>query len=51
MTMESIEISEANDTFHSDCKVYFDALQKHGKQDDGFEDEYYYTLPAISGIE
>ncbi len=51
MTMDSLEISESNYTFHSDCRVYFDALQKQGKQDDGFEDEFYYTLPAISGIE
>ncbi len=51
MTMENLEISESNYTFHSDCRVYLDALQKQGKQDDGFEDEFYYTLPAISRIE
>ena len=51
MTMESLEISDSDNTFHSDCRAYFDALQKQGKRDDGFEDEFYYTLPAISGIE
>ena len=35
-------------TFYSDCRAYLDALQKKGKTDDGFEDEFYFTLPAIS---
>ena len=29
---------------------YLDALQKEGRSDDSFEDEYYFTMPAISGI-
>ena len=38
----------SNETFYSDCRAYLDALQKKGKADDGFEDEFYFTLPAIS---
>ena len=29
--------------------AYFDALRKSGKSDDTFEDEYFFTLPAVSG--
>ena len=50
MTMELLEISQnSNNTFYSDCRTYFDALQKQGKTDDSFEDEFYFTMPAISG--
>ena len=38
----------SNETFYSDSRAYFDALQKKGESDDGFEDEFYFTLPAIS---
>ena len=51
MTMENLELVENTNTrFYSDCRKYFDALQKQGKVDFAFEDEYYYTMPAISGI-
>lgn len=50
MAMESLEIIEDwNRDFYSNCKVYLDALQKQGKTDYGFEDEFYFTMPAISG--
>lgn len=50
MAMESLEIIEdCNRDFYSNCKAYFDALQKQGKTDYGFEDEFYFTMPAISG--
>jgi hypothetical protein len=50
MAMESLEIIEdCNLDFYSNCKVYLDALQKQGKTDYGFEDEFYFTMPAISG--
>ena len=39
---------KSENTFYSDCRAYLDALQKKGKTDDGFEDEFYFTLPAIS---
>jgi len=51
MAMERLEIIEDyNRDFYSDCRAYLDALQKQGKTDDSFEDEYYFTMPAISGI-
>tara|TARA_B100000029_G_scaffold118797_1_gene111898 strand:+ start:780 stop:929 length:150 start_codon:yes stop_codon:yes gene_type:complete len=34
--------------FHSDCNNYFESLRKRGETDYGFEDEYFFTLPAIS---
>ena len=49
MAMESLEILEDyNRDFYSDCRAYLDALQKQGKTDDSFEDEFYFTMPAIS---
>lgn len=50
MTMEALEIVEdLNRDFYSDSRVYLDSLQKQGRADDGFEDEFYFTMPAISG--
>jgi hypothetical protein len=37
-----------NEEFYSNCAAYFLALRKRGTTDDGFEDEFYYTMPAIS---
>ncbi len=50
MTMESLEIIETgNSDFYSNSRAYLDALQRQGLTDDGFEDEFYFTMPAISG--
>ncbi len=50
MTMEALEIVEAcNRDFYPNCRAYLDALQKEGRTDDSFEDEFYFTMPAISG--
>lgn len=38
----------SNETFYSDSRAYLAALHKKGETDDGFEDEFYFTLPAIS---
>ena len=38
-----------NKEFYVNCLAYFDALRKSGKSDDAFEDEYFFTLPAVSG--
>ena len=38
-----------NKEFYVNCLTYFDALRKSGKSDDVFEDEYFFTLPAVSG--
>ncbi len=45
-----IIMPEENHTnnFYSDCMKYFDSLRKQGKQDFAFEDEFFYTMPAIS---
>ena len=34
--------------FHSDCNNYFESLREKGKTDFEFEDEYFFTMPAIS---
>jgi len=44
---ESHEILK-NDDFYSNCTVYFEFLRCKGKTDYEFEDEYYFTMPAIS---
>ncbi len=40
---------DINREFYKDCAIYLEALRESGKSDDAFEDEYYFTLPAISG--
>ena len=40
--------NNANLQFHSDCSNYFDSLREKGETDFEFEDEYFFTLPAIS---
>ena len=37
-----------NDRFYTDCTRYFEFLRKKGVTDYNFEDEYYFTMPAIS---
>jgi hypothetical protein len=39
-----------NEEFYPACTAYFTALRRKGKTDYGFEDEFYYTMPAISKI-
>jgi len=41
------DLTKTND-FYTTCMRYFDALRRQGKQDFGFEDEFFYTMPAIS---
>jgi len=49
MTMEALEIVEnSNRDFYPNSRAYLDALQKQGRSDDGFEDEFYFTMPVIS---
>jgi hypothetical protein len=40
--------SEKNRDFYKNCSQYFEFLRKAGKNDFEFEDEYYFTMPAIS---
>lgn len=37
-----------NDEFYKNCTEYFEFLRKKGEVDYEFEDEYYFTMPAIS---
>lgn len=37
-----------NKEFYSYCSAYFGYLRKKGRNDFAFEDEYYYTMPALS---
>ena len=38
-----------NTKFYEDCAEYFKALRSKGSTDFAFEDEYYFTMPGISG--
>jgi hypothetical protein len=44
---EGLEHSK-NDEFYSSCTKYFEFLREKGETDYEFEDEYYFTMPAIS---
>ena len=37
-----------NTEFYSNTQAYFEFLRQKGKSDYEFEDEYYFTMPAIS---
>ncbi len=37
-----------NKEFYENCTEYFEFLREKNKTDYGFEDEYYFTMPAIS---
>lgn len=37
-----------NREFYRNCTEYFESLRKKGRTDFEFEDEYYFTMPAIS---
>jgi hypothetical protein len=39
---------EKNNEFYKNCTQYFEFLRKSGSTDYDFEDEYYFTMPAIS---
>ena len=40
--------SEYNKEFYENCAAYFEGLRSKGNSDYEFEDEYYFTMPAIS---
>ena len=37
-----------NNEFYQNCTQYFEFLRKKSTVDYDFEDEYYFTMPAIS---
>ena len=41
-------MSSQPNQFYADCMKYFESLRRQGKQDFAFEDEFFYTMPAIS---
>jgi hypothetical protein len=43
-----IDNQPRSNEFYTNCMRYFEALRKTGKQDYGFEDEFFYTMPAMS---
>ena len=46
--MEEIQENQKNSEFYSNCTTYFECLRENGETDYDFEDEYYFTMPAIS---
>jgi hypothetical protein len=40
--------NDKNHEFYANCAAYFEYLRKKGGSDYEFEDEYYFTMPAIS---
>jgi len=45
---QEIHKNNHNTEFYANCSIYFEFLRKKGITDYNFEDEYYFTLPAIS---
>lgn len=45
MTMSD---NRKNQEFYKNCLKYFEYLREKGNFDYEFEDEYYFTMPAIS---
>ena len=51
MNKESLSdwnVPKMNKEFYTDCAVYFESLLKSNKIDQGFEDEFFFTMPSIS---
>jgi len=43
-----VQTDTKNKKFYDECGTYFEYLRNKGKNDDAFEDEFFYTMPAIS---
>lgn len=46
--MEQESQDSTNKEFYANCAAYFEFLRKKGDMDYEFEDEYFFTMPAIS---
>ena len=46
--MEETPEQPKNEKFYANCTTYFEFLRQKGENDNNFEDEYYFTMPAIS---
>ena len=42
-------MTQRNTEFYEHCAEYFEHLRRKKLADYAFEDEYYFTMPAISG--
>ena len=51
MAMDSQRVAPmaSSQSFHSECMEYLEHLRRTGREDYAFEDEYYFTMPAVSG--
>jgi hypothetical protein len=47
LKIRAMSQSQSNE-FYENCMRYFESLRNRGKQDFAFEDEFFYTMPAIS---
>jgi len=45
-----MEKDTRNTSFFLECTRYFASLRRKGRNDTGFEDEFFYTVPAMTGI-
>lgn len=48
MIMDESHEQPKNDEFYSNSTAYFEFLRHRGETDYEYEDEYYFTMPAIS---
>lgn len=40
-----------NNTFFLECTRYFASLRRRGRNDTDFEDEFFYAVPAMTGMQ
>lgn len=45
-----MENDRKNTSFFLECTRYFASLRRKGRNDTGFEDEFFYTVPAMTGM-
>lgn len=48
LLLKSEFMSQTTNEFYANCMKYFESLRKKGREDFAFEDEFFYTMPAIS---
>lgn len=45
-----MEKDTRNTSFFLECTRYFASLRRKGRNDTDFEDEFFYTVPAMTGV-
>ena len=48
--VHNMEKDTRNTSFFLECTRYFASLRRRGRNDTGFEDEFFYTVPAMTGM-